>query len=121
MLKRLGYLLTLVGLGSTLLVAPVGAINVFDDCAANPDAQVCKAANTDDATSLIRNIINTLLYLIGSVSVIMIIVGGIRYTTSNGEPGQIKAAKDTIMYAVIGLAVAIFAYAIVQFVIMIFA
>jgi hypothetical protein len=47
----------------------------------------------------------------------MIIVGGIRYTTSNGDSGRIKAAKDTITYAVVGLVVAILAYAIVNFVI----
>jgi multisubunit Na+/H+ antiporter MnhB subunit len=47
----------------------------------------------------------------------MIIIGGIRYTTSNGESSQIKSAKDTIMYAVIGLVVAILAYSIVNFVV----
>ncbi|MCL2445044.1 pilin [Candidatus Saccharibacteria bacterium] len=67
--------------------------------------------------SVVRNIINTLLFVIGIVSVIMIIVGGIRYSTSNGDSGKIAAAKNTIMYSVIGLVVAILAFAIVNFVV----
>lgn len=72
-----------------------------------------------ETTSLsvrIKNVVNIFLYIIGVLSVIMIVIGGIRYTISAGDSGRIKAAKDTIMYAVIGLAVALFAYAIVNFV-----
>lgn len=68
----------------------------------------------------IQTVINLLLFLIGIISVIAIIIGGIRYTTSNGDAGQTKAAKDTIMYAVIGLIVAIMAYAIVRWVVNVF-
>jgi len=65
----------------------------------------------------IENIINILLFLIGAIAVIMIIVGGIRYTTSGGDANQAKSAKDTILYAIIGLVVAMMAYAIVNWVI----
>jgi multisubunit Na+/H+ antiporter MnhB subunit len=65
----------------------------------------------------IKTGVNVLLFVLGSIAVIMIIIGGIRYTTSNGEASQIKSAKDTIMYAVIGLVVAILAYSIVNFVV----
>jgi hypothetical protein len=65
----------------------------------------------------IKTVVNVLLFLLGAIAVIMIIIGGIRYATSNGDAGQTKAAKDTILYAVIGLVVAILAYAIVNFVI----
>lgn len=59
-----------------------------------------------------------LVYLIaGIVAVVVIILGGIRYTTANGDSGQIAAAKNTILYAVIGLVVIIMAAAITQFVI----
>ncbi len=61
-------------------------------------------------------IANTLTYLVGAVSVIMIIVGGLRYVTSNGDQKNVTAAKDTILYAVIGVVVAIVAFAVVQFV-----
>jgi ABC-type Na+ efflux pump permease subunit len=46
----------------------------------------------------------------------MIVVGGIRYTTSNGNASQVKEAKDTILYAVVGLVVAIMSFSIVNFV-----
>lgn len=74
-------------------------------------------ANTDDLSDRIKTIVNVMLFILGAIAVIMIIIGGIRYATSNGDPSSIKGAKDTILYAVIGLIVAIMAYAIVGFVI----
>lgn len=68
----------------------------------------------------VETVINLLLFLIGIIAVIAIIIGGIRYTTSNGDAGQTKAAKDTILYAIIGLIVAIMAYAIVRWVVNVF-
>lgn len=70
-----------------------------------------------DASTIIRNITNVLLFIIGAISVIMLIFGGIKYTTSNGDQGAVTSAKNTITYAVVGLVVAIFAYAIVDFVV----
>jgi hypothetical protein len=107
-------------LGGTLLLVPAPsahAINVFGQCSGNADSSVCKAQGTDSATSLIKTVIDTMLFLLGSIAVIMIVIGGIRYTTSNGESSQIKSAKDTIMYAIVGLAIAILSYAIVNFVV----
>jgi type IV secretion system pilin len=74
-----------------------------------------------DLGTLIQTIVNILLFILGAIAVVMIIIGGIRYATSNGDSGSIKSAKDTILYAVIGLIVAILAYAIVNFVISQFA
>lgn len=70
-----------------------------------------------DANKLVQDIINLLLTAIAIVSVIMLIIGGFKYTTSNGDANQVTAAKNTIMYSIIGLVVAIFAYAIVDFVV----
>jgi hypothetical protein len=70
-----------------------------------------------DLKTFIKTIVNILLFVLGAIAVIMIIIGGIRYTTSNGDASAVKGAKDTIFYAVIGLVVAILAYAIVNFVI----
>ena len=69
----------------------------------------------------IRTVVNILLYILGAIAVVMIVIGGIRYTTSNGESSSIKSAKDTILYSVIGLVVAIMAFAIVNFVLAAFA
>jgi hypothetical protein len=114
-----GILALSMVLGMTsLFVAPAGAINVNQPCtAANKDTAVCKSLGSDSASKFIQTIINTLLFIIGAISVIMIIVGGIRYVLSNGNSSQINSAKDTVLYAVIGLIVALLAYAIVGFVI----
>lgn len=69
-----------------------------------------------DLGARIEDIVNLLLFVLGAIAVIMIVIGGIRYATSNGESSSIKSAKDTILYAVIGLVVALLAYAIVNFV-----
>lgn len=65
----------------------------------------------------IRNITNTLMLIVGVIAVIMVIIGGIRYALSGGDENGVKTAKDTILYAVIGIVVAMLAYAIVNFVI----
>lgn len=71
----------------------------------------------DDVGTIVQNVVNALLYVIGALSVIMLIWGGIRYTTSAGNANSVTSAKNTILYAVIGLIVAILAYAIVNWVI----
>ncbi|MDB5183849.1 MAG: rane protein of unknown function [Candidatus Saccharibacteria bacterium] len=75
------------------------------------------SANQDDLKNFLKSIVNIMLFVLGAIAVIMIVIGGIRYTTSNGDAAQTKGAKDTILYAVIGLVVAILAYAIANFVI----
>ena len=54
--------------------------------------------------------------LVGAVSVIMIIIGGFKYVTSNGDASSTKSAKDTVMYALIGLLLVGFAQTLVRFV-----
>lgn len=66
---------------------------------------------------LFQTVTNVLLFLIGAVSVIMLIIGGFRYVVSNGDSSQVTAAKNTILYAVIGIIVALLAFAIVDFVV----
>ena len=66
--------------------------------------------------SIFTTIVNVLLFVIGAIAVIMLIIGGIRYTTSAGDSGNVTAAKNTIMYAIIGLVIAFLAFAVVNFV-----
>lgn len=107
----------LLSVGQAASAADAGA----DGSATSKMTDGLKAAGGDqNKTSLedqIKQITNVLLFLLGAIAVIMIIIGGIRYATSNGDSSSIKSAKDTILYAVIGLIVAILAYAIVNFVI----
>lgn len=64
---------------------------------------------------LINNLISLSMFVVGAVSVIFVIVGGIRYSVSAGNPKAIEDAKKTIFYAVGGLTLAIMALAIVNF------
>jgi hypothetical protein len=65
---------------------------------------------------IFTTIVNILLFIIGAISVIMLIIGGIRYTISGGDSSAVTSAKNTIMYAIVGIIVAVLAYAIVNFV-----
>ena len=66
---------------------------------------------------VLSTIVNTMLFIIGFLSVIMLIFGGLRYIISGGNAAAVTAAKNTILYAIVGLIIAILAYAIVNFVI----
>ena len=58
-----------------------------------------------------------LLFIVGAIAVIMIVIGGLRYVISGGDASQVQAAKNTILYALVGIIIAILAYAAVNFVI----
>lgn len=107
------------------LVGTVG-LATLPTYAACTDAKACVKegvkgaggnASNNNLGRLIKNIVNILLYALGAVAVVMIVIGGIKYTTSNGDSSAVTSAKNTILYAVIGLVVALLAYAIVNFVI----
>lgn len=114
-------------LGLSIASSPaLFAINVFDGSTGGTNActsgatsssSICAASKTDEVGPIINKVVNALLYVLGAVAVVMIIIGGVMYTTSGGDAGGVKKAKDTILYAVIGLVVAIFAYAIINFVV----
>ena len=59
---------------------------------------------------------NTLLFIVGALSVVMLIFGGLRYIISGGNATAVTAAKNTILYAIIGLIIAVMAYAAINFV-----
>lgn len=66
--------------------------------------------------TVISTVIGTMLFIVGLLAVVMLIYGGIRYVTSHGDKAQVTAAKETIMYAVVGLVVAIAAFAVIQWI-----
>ena len=65
---------------------------------------------------VITTITNVLLFIAGALAVIMLIVGGLRYATSGGNASSVTAAKNTILYAIVGLIIAFLAFAVVNFV-----
>jgi type IV secretory pathway VirB2 component (pilin) len=110
-MQRLGLLLT-----STVFrfaATPTDKDNLCAGAGITDCKDKAAAAPLDTGLS---HIIGTLLQVAGAVAVVIIIIGGITYVTSNGDAARVKQAKDTILYAVIGLIVAILAYAIVNYV-----
>lgn len=73
-------------------------------------------ANENNLMGTATGVINVIIGIVGFIAVVMIIIGGISYSTSAGDAGKVKKAKDTIMYGIIGLVVAVLAFAIVNFV-----
>ena len=67
-------------------------------------------------SGIVNTVINTMLFIVGILSVIMIIFAGIRYVTAHGDKGQVESAKNTLIYAIVGLIIAIVAYALVNWV-----
>ena len=83
-----------------------------DDCSRGPG----QAKELDGNQGVITTIINTMLYIVGLLAVIMIIYAGIRFVTAHGDEKQVESARQTIIYSVVGLIVAILAYALVNWV-----
>lgn len=68
-------------------------------------------------TGVFKQVTNTILYIVGIIAVIMLIIGGIKYVISGGDAKKVTDAKNTVLYAIIGLIIAFLAFAIVNFVI----
>jgi len=73
--------------------------------------------NSNGLAGIAKTILNIFSWVVGIVSVIMIIMGGFRYITSGGDSGKVTSAKNTIVYAIIGLIIVALAQVIVAFVV----
>ena len=71
---------------------------------------------SDDLHGSVGVILNIVYSIIGIVAVVMVVIGGVSYATSQGDPGRLKKAKDTILYGIIGLVIVLMAFAITNFV-----
>jgi hypothetical protein len=74
-------------------------------------------ANIFGVNGIFTQVTSAMLFVVGVLSVIMLIFGGLRYIISNGDQKKVDAAKNTILYAIVGLIVAIMSYAIIRLVI----
>ncbi|MDZ7785874.1 MAG: hypothetical protein U5L95_02005 [Candidatus Saccharibacteria bacterium] len=87
------------------------------DCgSASTDEEGADANASERVDSIIKTVINVFSIVVGVVSVVMIIIGGLKYITSGGDSGNVTGAKNTILYAIIGLVVVALAQIIVRFV-----
>lgn len=117
MKRILASILISLGLVAVPLSGTVMAMDLFPSpVCADQDCGVVKASESTLGKK-VQNIINIALYLIGGVAVIMLIVGAIRMAVAQGDPGNIKAGRLAIIWSAVGVAVALLASAIVNFVI----
>lgn len=113
--------LTVVGLGGIATMSPVHAVgegNPAQDFINGEGENVIApdGVQKDKLMDTIKNIINVVIGIIGMLAVIMIIMGGISFVTSQGDTAKVAKARNTILYGVVGLVVALLAFAIVNFV-----
>ncbi len=100
-----------------LVALPVAAQGVWDVCPSGVSSASELCGDKTQATDIVKRLINLFLYAIGVLSVILIIHSGLKYVNSRGDAEGVKSAKNTLLYAVIGLIVAMLAFTIVNFVI----
>lgn len=124
-MKKIKYLIclafTIIGLSAAPLQISHAEVGI-NDAKEITGTEACKTQGNKDGcsdknalSSIIVTVTNIILFLVGAVAVIMLIVGGFRYVTSNGDQNAVTGAKNTILYAIIGIVVAFLAYAAVQF------
>lgn len=89
------------------------------DSSKSNDQATCLFGTEDNCSGegVFKTITDVMLFIIGAVSVIMLIIGGIRYVVSGGDSTAVQNAKNTILYAIVGVVVALLAYAVINFVV----
>ena len=115
----IGAVMGVIACASLLIAQPAMAVNC-------PSGSIKSSADTlagcnvkddeDDLMKTVQTIINVIISVLGIVAVIVIVLGGVTYTTSQGDAAKVAKAKNTIIYGVVGLVIALLAYAIVNFV-----
>lgn len=112
--KNVLQIMTGIATTMTLCAGKAMALTVQEGAdAARADGMPADLVGADGVFTRITSIA---LYIIGAISVLMLIWGGLRYILSGGDSKKITDAKNTILYAILGLAIAFFSYAIVRFV-----
>ncbi|HSX45280.1 MAG TPA: hypothetical protein VLF39_04235 [Candidatus Saccharimonadales bacterium] len=129
MIKAIRKLL-MIGTMSALFLTPLAAPATAGaavltgsnhlSCGANADLAATSCTSANNAVTVVQNIvtiaINIFSVVVGLVCVVMIIIGGLKYVTSNGDAGAVSGAKNTILYAIVGLVIVALAQLIVKFV-----
>lgn len=106
--------MAIVGVALFVSAPTVRAFDIFpSDCP--DDCGVVKSSTPIE--DQVRSLIYTSLMVLGGISVIMIIVGGIRMAVAQGDPGNIKSGRLTVLWSVVGLVVALLSFAIVKFIV----
>jgi len=119
--KLLLSMVSVFSLGMLILPAPLAAQGakdiVCDQIGEFGEVKCDDRSSRNIFNDTIGNVIQILIFIIGGVSVLIIIIGGLMYVLSGGDPNNTARAKDAILYAIIGLVVAVVAQGIVTFII----
>ena len=134
-IKKINKIFILLAAAVLLSLTGTFAFAGSANAAYNPNGAACGGANGDPASSagstdpsacdpengksladIAAWVINLFSWIVGVVSVIMIIYGGFRYITSGGDSNGVTAAKNTILYAIIGLVIVALSQLIVRFI-----
>lgn len=100
-----------------VLFMPSASVFAIDVCSGdNGSALYCQNKNEGETkvNSMINSVSRLLLMAVGVISVIAIVIGGILFATANGDSSKVSRARNTVLYAAVGLVVAIFASAIID-------
>lgn len=128
MIKKLLLLPILTLLIASANIVPAYAEEVFQQACtgANASSTLCTEAGKGHTlqdnglfgtNGILNRAANFLLVIVGIVGVFMVIIGGVQYALSGGDPQKINKAKDMIIYAIVGLIVAAVAKGVIAFVI----
>ena len=135
MLQKLTKAILPIGV-ALLMLAPILAFTITVSAQSGPpDLQTgfCEGANfnlsggdcatgvdTDSFQETITKIVDIISFIVGAIAVVMIIYGGFRYITSGGDTTRVTAAKNTILYGIVGLIIVAIAQVMVKFVLQYF-
>lgn len=121
-IKKIPYLAVLLSTGIFYLFSSTATAQCDQNtvgggvnCASNG-----QLTNLTGSDGIVTNVINGLFMAAGIIAVLFIVIGGIRYVVSQGDEKSVQGAKNTVLYAVIGLLIVLLAFAIVNFVLDLF-
>lgn len=121
MIKLKFFIATLLSLALVIMTMPIYSFAVDDPCENVSGSTYCDTVKSTGnplfgPDGLATNITQLITVIAGVVSIVVIILGGIKYITSTGDPQKINSAKNTILYACIGLVVSLLSQAVVSFI-----
>ena len=119
-LNVIAAVVTVLGLGCVASISPAYADGI-KDCVGTVDCDTIKGSEEGifgkgDLMGILTVIINVVVGVVGFIAVAMIVLGGINFATSQGDTSKVTKARNTILYGVVGLIMAILAFSIVNFV-----
>lgn len=131
-LKNIGFkvskcfvVLFVTGIAMLSIKSPLYAqVDFFQACEKAPESEYCKNVSSETSKdrvlgpdSILVKIIKIIVMLTIAISVIMVVIGALKYTLSGGDSNGLQSAKNTILYALVGIVIGIFAQVIVSFVV----